>query len=107
MGRRHFPSDVERTRIVFYVPAARAFWIGRKTPPGQLRTAKVFYYRMPAAPPGAVPMRVLRARKMLSADAHDRYRQFMQAEDLQFVDDLQRARSQGSSGPRFEPRLLE
>jgi len=88
MGRRHYPSEVERTRMVFYVPAARAFWIGFKTPPGPLRKAKVFHYRMPPPPPGAVPMRVLRARKMLSVDAHDRYRQFMQAEDLLFVDQV-------------------
>jgi hypothetical protein len=88
MGRRHFPSEVERTRMVFYIPAARAFWTGRKTPPGPLRKAKVFYFGLPPEPPGAVPMRVLRARKMLSADAHDRYRQFMQAEGLQFVDEV-------------------
>ena len=67
MGRRHYPSDVERTRMVFYIPAARAFWTGRKTPPGPLRKARVFYYGIPAKPPGAVPMRVLRARKMLGA----------------------------------------
>lgn len=85
MGRWRFPSDVERTRMVFYIPAARAFWTGRKTPPGPLRKAKVFYLGIPAEPPGAVPMRVLRARKMLSADAHDRYRQFMQREDLEVI----------------------
>lgn len=72
--------------MVFYIPAARAFWTGRKRPPGRLRQAKVFYYRVPCPPPGAVPMRVLRARRMLSADAHDRYRAFMQAEDLEFLD---------------------
>lgn len=71
--------------MVFYIPAARAFWTGRKRPPGRLRQAKVFYYRVPCAPPGAVPMRVLRARRMLSADANDRYRAFMQAEDLEFL----------------------
>lgn len=86
MGRRHYPSEVERTRMVFYIPAARAFWIGRKTPPGPLRKAREFHDRMPAPPPGSVPMRVLRARKMLSANAHDRYRQFMQLEDLEFLD---------------------
>lgn len=31
-------------------------------------------------------MRMLRARKMLSAAAHDRYRQFMQRDDLEFLD---------------------
>lgn len=72
--------------MVFYIPAARAFWTGRKTPPGPLRKAKVIYYGMPADPPGAVPMRMLRARKMLSAAAHDRYRQFMQRDDLEFLD---------------------
>lgn len=86
MGRRHYPSDVERTRMVFYIPAARAFWTGPKTPPGPLRKARVFYFRIPPEPQGAVPMRALRARKMLSADAHDRYRQFMQLEDLEFLD---------------------
>lgn len=71
--------------MVFYIPAARAFWTGRKTPPGPLRKAKVFYHGIPARPPGAVPMRVLRARGMLSGAAHDRYRQFMQREDVEFL----------------------
>jgi hypothetical protein len=86
MGKRHVSSDLERTAMVFYIPAARAFWTGRKSPLGRLRHARVFYLRLPIPPPGAVPMRVLRARKMLSADAHARYRHFMQAEDLEFLD---------------------
>lgn len=86
MGKRHVSSDLERTAMVFYIPAARAFWTGRKGPPGRLRHARVFYFRLPIPPPGAVPMRVLRARKMLSADAHARYRHFIQAEDLEFLD---------------------
>lgn len=86
MGRRHVPSEVERAAMVFYIPAARAFWAGRKRTPGRLRKARVFYCRLLHPPPGAVPMRVLRAREMLSADAHDRYRQFMQLEDREFLD---------------------
>lgn len=81
MGKRHVPSAVERTAMVFYIPAARAFWISRKAPPGRLRKARVFYYRLPPAPPGAVPMRVLRARKMLSAGAHEHFLRYLQDED--------------------------
>jgi hypothetical protein len=88
MGKRHFPSAIERSAMVFYIPAARAFWTGRKGLPGQLRQAKVFHGHLPCPAPGAVPMRVLKARRMLSADAHERYREFMQAEDLEFLERL-------------------
>lgn len=76
--------------MVFYLPAARAFWVGRKAAPGRLRTARVFYYRLPVPPPGAVAMRVRRARQMLCAGGHERYRQFMQTEDREFQDDSER-----------------
>lgn len=87
MGRRHVSSELERTAMVFYLPDARAFWVGRKAAPGRLPRARVFYYRLPVPPPDAVPMRVRRARQMFCAGAHERYRRFMQTEDREFQDD--------------------
>jgi hypothetical protein len=84
MGKNHVSSELERTAMVFYVPAERAFWRGRKAAPGRLRQAKVYYYTVPMPPAGTVPMLVRKARRMLNAGAHARFLDFVEPEDREF-----------------------
>jgi len=86
MSKLHVSSELERTAVVFYLPAERAFWRGPKVPPGRLRQAKVFHYRVPVPPEGTVPMLARKARRMLNAGAHSRFLAFVEPEDREFFD---------------------
>jgi len=86
MGKQRFSDEIESRGMVFYVPAARAFWTGRKTAPDRLRKAKIFYFRVPFPPAGSVPMQVRKARQMLNANAHERFLNYVDREDREFFE---------------------
>lgn len=73
MARKHFSSEIENGACVFYVPEAKAFWTGKKKPPGPLRKATVYFFRLPEPPPGAVCMLRRRARQMLDRGHQERF----------------------------------
>lgn len=81
MARPHLSEEVERHAMVFYVPEAKAFWVGRNAPPGPLRKAQVFHFRLPNTPAGAIAMLRRQARQMLNRADYDAFLEYVSPDE--------------------------